>query len=172
MSMFDWFSGEVSDKAAGTQVLQAFYNEASQFPEFTYGTYDAWLVWLNSKGVPDFDAFVGELVKSNVASTTIEQAASRVADLANKTGGLASNTQIVSAAGGKGDTINWSEAIPDIAYQSGVDALSAVQNVGEGVLATLNVTKYLPWILGAGGAIYLIFLAKSMGGKIKIGSKS
>lgn len=166
MSIFDFFSSTVSDKDAGTEVLKAYYDEASYFPEFTYGSYEAWLIWLNSMGIPNFDEFVGELVKANSASTTIAQAASRVADLANKSGGQATTSQIVSAAGGKGDTINWSQAIPEIGYVTGSQLVESAQNVGQGVLSTANLMRYMPWILGVGGTIYIIYLAKSMGGGI------
>jgi len=165
MGLFDFFSTS-SDKDVGTKVLKAYFDEASQFSDFNYGTYDAWLVYLNSKGVPDFDVFIGELVNANKAAISPDDAAYAVANLANSSGGKATNTQIVSAAGGKGDTINWSEAVPEITSQSAADLLAATQNVGQGVLSTFKVAKYLPWILGAAGVIYIVMLAKSTGGSI------
>ena len=166
MSLFDFLTGGPSDKDVGTQVLQAYFNEAVNFPEFTYGTYDAWLVYLNSQGIPDFDVFVGNLVNSNKASISPSDAAQAVADLANMTSGMASNTQIVATAGGRGNTVNLSQAIPDVAIQSATDLVKATQNVGQGILSTAKLMQYLPWILGIGGVIYLVAMGKSMGGSV------
>lgn len=162
MGLFDFFSSN-SDKDVGTKVLKAYFDEASNFSDFTYGTYDAWLTYVNSKGIPDFDVFVGELVNGNKASISADDAANAVADLANRSGGMATTTQIVSAAGGKGDTINWSQAVPEVAYETGSQIADAV---GKSSAGALFLIRNWPWLLGGMGALYVIFLGKSMGGGI------
>ncbi|NJM09359.1 MAG: hypothetical protein HC883_00205 [Bdellovibrionaceae bacterium] len=163
MSLFDWFTGP-SDASVGREVLGAYFDKAVIFPEFGYSDFDTWLVHLESK-VPGYVELIGELVKSNSASTTVSQAAERVALLGNQSGGLATVSQITQAAGGRGDTINWMAAIPEIAQDTLSDvadtASELAQNVGQGVLGTANMIKYLPWILGGAGALYLIVLGKS-----------
>lgn len=166
MSLFDFFGGGDSDKAVGEKILTAYFDEASKFPSFTHASLEAFLVWADSV-IPDFAAFVGQLVKSNYASTTIDEAANRLVDLASQTSGTARLQDIVSAAGGQGNTVNWVGGIPEIAAASGSQIVSAVQNVGTGVLSTANLMKYLPWILGAGAGLYIFTLAKSSGSTIK-----
>lgn len=164
MSQLGWwpFSSEEADEVVGQRLLSAYYNQAINFPEFPWTSFDLWLAHLNSK-VPEFDKLVGELVKMNYASTTEAQAQDRLVELANQSAGEASPSQIVAVAGGKGDSINWSAAIPEIASESAADVTAVVQNVGKGVLGTLNMTKYLPWILLGAGALFIY----TQGGAIK-----
>lgn len=164
MGLFDsWF--QPSDSSVGQQVLEAYYYEASKFNDFNFQSYDDWVNFLNSK-VPEFPAMIGELVNMNVASTTVDGAVERAAQLANETSGQASVSQITQAAGGKGDTVNYMAAIPDVGLASGAQLVDTFQNVGSGVLSTANMMKYLPWILGAAGAIYLYSMGSATGGSI------
>jgi hypothetical protein len=163
MSFFDLFSSEESDASVGKRVLEGFFNEAANFSEFQFSSdFEAWLTYLKGK-VSDIEELIGQLVKANYASTTIDQAIERVARLANTSSGLASIPDIVSAAGGRGDTVNWSAALPEIASESLSDAGAAIQNVGHGVLGTINMTKYLPFILLGAGALYIYVNSKALG---------
>lgn len=168
MSLFDIFSSSsaASDTDVGNQVLQAYFLEASKFPEFGFGDYDAWITSEQTK-VSDIVELIGQLVKGNYASTTVDQAASRVQQLANSSGGQATPSDIIAAAGGKGDTINWSAAIPEVGAQTAKDTAAYVattaQNIGQGVMATTSLVKYLPWILGIGAGLYIFTVAKTSG---------
>jgi hypothetical protein len=110
-------------------------------------------------GQDDFPTMVGNLVRINSASTTLSDAGKRLRELANSSKGQASVSQIIGAAGGRGDTINWGRAIPEVTTQTAIDiaheTASIAQNVGTGVLDTLKLTKYLPIILLGAGAFYL-----------------
>lgn len=155
-----------SDEDVGTQLLSAYYNEAIKSPDFTYTTFDSWLTYLNSL-VPDYASLIGGLVKGNSASTTIDQAQNRLMQLADASSGQASVSQITATAGGSGDTINYSAAIPEVALESATEAaqyaVQVAQDVGQGVSSTLSLVKYLPWILGGAAALYIFTMAKSQG---------
>lgn len=148
LGFFDWFGGGDSNYDVGKEVLMAYFDEASNFSEFTFSSFEAWESWLNSR-VPDLVAFVGELVKSNVAATTVGQAADRVANLANQSAGQATIPEIIKAAGGSGDTVNWWAGVPEVASGIAEDTVEVFQEVGEGVIGSL---KYMPLII-AGVAI-------------------
>lgn len=175
MSLFDWFSSEESNVSVGEQVLKSYYNEAIKFPEFGFSSYEAWINSIKSK-IPDYVELVGDLVIMNYASTSLEDSMDRAAQLANQSGGQASTQEIVMAAGGRGDTVNWSAGIPEITSGAAETLTDTFENIGEGVLATGNMLKYLPWILGAAGALYVYTWAKSsggaMGGSVGQGIKS
>jgi hypothetical protein len=103
----------------------------------------------------------------NSYSTSEGSAKSRLVDLARKSEGTASLSQIISAAGGAGDTINFYQAIPTITQETGAEFVQqgaqAFQNVGAGVLSGANLLKYLPWILGAGAVLYVYTVASRHG---------
>jgi hypothetical protein len=154
-----WFSAD-DPQSTGKQILTQYFEVAKNFPAFGYTDYDAWMTAQNVI-IPDFEAFVGGLVISNSASTTIGQAGSRLESLADQSGGTAKQWQIVSAAGkGVGDSVNWAAGIPAIAADTALDTLkyatTVAQNVGTGVMGTLSLVKYLPWILGIGAAVYFL----------------
>lgn len=157
MSLFNFFSS--SDKDVGGEVLQAYFDEAVKFPEFGFGTYDAWLISLQTK-VSDILDVVGGLVNANSASTSVAQSKTRMAQLASDSGGQATIPQIVAASGGQGDTVNWMQAVPEIASDSIKDLGTTVQTVGQGLLSTLSLTKYLPFILLGGVALYIGIVAQ------------
>lgn len=167
--ILDWLTGGGSDDSVGLEVLSAYFNEAVKYPEFSFSDYDSWIAWATAQ-VPDFQNFVGSLVNMNSASTTADQAATRLTALANNSGGQATLPQIVSSAGGNGDSINWAVAIPSIATQTTADvaayAATVAQNVGTGVMGTLSLVQYLPWILGGAAALYIFTIAKTQGGSL------
>lgn len=142
----------------GLQVLQSYYDEAQGLSEFKYGSFDEFVNYLESK-VPGYVQNIGDLVVMNSASTTVDGAKSRVADLARQSHGAANVSAIVQAAGGTGDSINWYTAIPDIAVGTGKDLVAAaVKKAGsltEGISGTFGLLKYMPVILLAGGALFL-----------------
>ena len=109
--------------------------------------------------ISDYLETVGSLVKANVASISQDDAVNSVIALADKSRGQASLSQIVMAAGGHGDTINYWQAVPEVVEETAKDVVKetkeVLQDVGTGALATLKLTKYLPWILGVGGLLYL-----------------
>jgi hypothetical protein len=161
VSLFDFFSGQTPEQT-GRDVLLSYFNEAKNFPEFQYKSLDQWISWLNSK-VPAFPIVIGDLVIGNYASTTKSQAQSRVAMLANKSGGKATIPQIVQAAGGSGEKVNYYAAVPEVAKASGKELVSIAQDVGAGVVGTLRLAKYLPVILLGAGAIAIYAYASSAG---------
>lgn len=166
MSFFDSLFGGSSNNDVGRKLLMAYYQEAKNYPAFNYPSFEAWSAYLISR-VPDFVTFIGELVNMNYASTTVGDAESRLVQLANSSGGEATIPQITKAVGGTGDTINWGAAVEEVSVETIADAaeqLSEVaQNVGTGVLSTVKLVKYLPFILLAAGGIYIFTIAKSHG---------
>lgn len=161
MSFFDFF-GTASNKDTGLDILHSFYDEAKNYVAFTYPDFDSWMSYLDSR-VPNFAELIGELVLSNSASTTVDQAKSRLYQLANRSGGEASIPDITKTAGGSGDTINWLAAVPEVTIESVEDVAELAQSVGQGVASTLNATKYLPWILGGAAVLYIAVMAGSKG---------
>ena len=158
---FDNLFGGDTPSSVGQKVLKAYFEEASKFPEFGFWNFEAWISSLNSK-VENFPEFIGELVIANKASTSVEMAMDREAELANRTGGTATIAQITQTAGGRGDTINWAVAAPEIASESIQDVTNIAQNVGRGVIGSLNMVKFLPIILLGAGALY-IYVSASKG---------
>ena len=163
----DIFSSGPSDKDAGNQVLKAYFDEASKFPEFGFGDYDSWVTWLNQTFNGDFVSFIGNLVNMNYASESVSQAADQLTYLANASGGQATIPQITQNAGGSGDTVNYAAAIPEVASGAASTLVSTAENVGQGIISTGKMIKYLPWILGIGAAIYLYSSGKGTGSALK-----
>ena len=92
MGLFDYFSSPSDSTSVGTEVLRAYYDEAKNYPEFTYPTFDNWLSAIRMK-VPDIVIVIGDLVLDSSASTSVSQSKSRVAYLANQTGGKATRSE-------------------------------------------------------------------------------
>ncbi len=158
--LFDIFSS--SGQSVGKSLLNAYVDEALKFSEFPHADYDAFITWANAR-VPDYETLIGDLVAANYASTSVDQAMDRLISLANQSHGAASISQIVAVAGGRGDTVNWAAGIPEISEGVARDAIAQAteiaQGVGQGVLSTAKLMKYLPWILGAAGAVYIFTIA-------------
>lgn len=158
MPLMDFFSKDSPEKI-GQEVLMAYFNEAKNYSEFLTKNYKDFISSVNKK-VPNFEGLVGELVQKNYASTSKAQAMSRLAMLANKSAGRATLPQIVQAAGGSGDTVNYVAAIPSVAKEGlkdvgrgAVAVGEGVKAVGQGVVSTLKLGGYLPVILLGFGAI-------------------
>lgn len=166
-SFTDLFSsGDASgDRDSGLSLLRAYFNTAKLFSSFGYPSFDAFITYAESK-VPNFATNVGELVRMNKYSTTESEAQNRLTDLANKSQGKASLSQIIGAAGGTGDTVNWTAVVPDVAVEVGQNVVTTgseiLQNVGTGVVSTLNLVKYLPWILGGVGIVAALYYANKL----------
>lgn len=168
--LFDFFSSS-SDSDTGRTVLQAYFDEATKYPAFKFTDYDSWITWATtSLGGQNFQDLVGNLVNINYAATSVSDSADRVANLANQSGGTANLQSIVSAAGGNGNTVNWGAAIPEVTVNTLSDTAAylttAAGDIGTGVMGTLSLTKYLPWILGGAAVLYIYTIAKSSGGGI------
>jgi hypothetical protein len=161
-----WSFSSKTPTSVGESILRAYFDEAINFTAFGFSDFDAWITYQKSR-VPEVVELIGELVISNSASTTVAQAENRVRDLANQSGGSATKPQIVRAAGGSGDTVNWFELVPEVASQSVQDVVSTIQNVGEGVIGTVKLTKYLPWILLGAGALFIVTQGVSLKGLAK-----
>lgn len=174
-SFSDFFSSSsTSNRDLGIDLLRSYYDYARLNAGFNYSSFDDFISKAEAK-VPDFATNIGELVNMNSASTTQGEARNRLIDLANKSQGTASLSQIVTAAGGTGDTVNWTQAIPEIAVETGTNLVTTtsdiLQSVGEGSIATLKLFKYLPWIIGGAALLYVAFMAKSHSDLIKKVSK-
>lgn len=162
-----WFSSDEStNRELGLSLLRSYFDTAKTYPSFTFSSFDQFLSNAESK-VENFATNVGELVKMNVYSTSESEARSRLSDLAKKSQGLASLSQIIAAAGGSGNTVNWSAVVPEVTAEASQGVLQAgsefLQNTGAGVLSTLNLVKYLPWFVVGGGLIYLVIIASKHG---------
>jgi hypothetical protein len=158
------------DRTVGLRVLTAYYNEASQYPStFPYTTFNDFLAWAELGSALATD--IGTLIRQTSSNFTNSesQATASVVALADQSQGQASQGNIMQAAGGQSN-INWSSAAPvlalDIASATGTQALSVAQNVGTGALGTLNLLKYLPWIVLGYGALYVFSFGKSSGGSL------
>lgn len=164
MGWFDSIFGGDSNVDIGKRLLTAYYNEASQFSSFQHPSYDAFVAYLVARD-PTFVEGLGDLVLGNYHSTSVGQAEDRMISLANQSEGTGTIGQLVQAAGGNGSTVNWWAMVPEATGDT-ISDLAAIstnvaQNVGTGVLGTLNMVRYLPFILIGGGALYL-YLNSSM----------
>jgi len=170
MSWYNPFSDDSPD-SVGDSLLKAYFEEASAFAEFSFADYEAWLTWLKSR-VPDLALLIGELVISNVASTSVDDSRERMISLANQSRGQATIPELVQAAGGRGDSVNWGAGLPEIAINTTTDvaalATEVAQNVGQGVISTMKLAKYLPWILGGSLVLYIVV----KGGGLRLLNKS
>ena len=162
---FDFFSSSTdvsADRADGMMLLEAYYNTAASFADFGYSSFADFLAWIERGSTVATD--IGELVRMNNMSTTLDEAKSRLTDLASKSRGKATASEIVRAAGGTGDTVNWYAAAPaiaeDVAETAVETAGEVLSNVGTGVLGTLKLVKYLPYVAVGVGALYLYLQAK------------
>ena len=152
------FSSELSDHDLGLKIATAYADRALNYPDFDFSSADEFIEDAETK-IPDYLETIGSLVKANVASISQSDAVNNVIKLADASKGHASLSQVVMAAGGHGDTINLWQAVPEVVTETTKEIVKqageVAQAVGTGTLATLKLTKYLPWILGIGGALYL-----------------
>jgi hypothetical protein len=165
-SLSDIFTSSDSpagDRDSGLRILRAYFDTSRNYPTFIFADFNSFISSLEQKTGYDFPSHVGELVRMNYASTTESEAARRVSALADSTQGQASASQMIASAGGKGDTINLSAAIPEVASATGAELVSMTQDIGAGLTGTIKALKYLPWILGVGAVIYIVFIAKKHG---------
>lgn len=163
-SFSEFFSSSTTDRELGLSILRVYYDEAKYYSSFGYKSFDEFLSYAESK-VEGFATNVGELVRMNTYSTSESEAMSRVKDLAQKSQGLASLSQIIAASGGSGDTVNWSAVIPDVVADSTQQAGQLVQSVGTGVSGSLEMLKYLPWIIGGLALVYVVIVASQQGSR-------
>lgn len=166
MSFGFWpFSSDDSsdDQANGTSALTAYFDQAHIYPGFPFASPQEMIGKFESIE-PNYAANIGELIRINSASETFSDAVQHLRELADSTQGRATTVYITQAAGGKGDTVNWMQAFPEIAVDSAKDLAHEVgeiaQNVGTGVLGTLKLAKYLPWFVVLGGGAYLYMKSK------------
>lgn len=161
-----WGGDESSDRELGIELLRTYYEAARIHPGMVHSSFDAFLSSSESI-VPQYADLIGELVKSNKYSTSVSEAKNRLIDLATKSKGTAALQQIVQAAGGSGDTVNWTGIIPDLSKDVATEVMTEagefLQNTGTGVMSTLNLVRYLPWIVGGAAIIYLVIVASKHG---------
>lgn len=164
-----FFWNSKSDIEMGTDLLRAYYDTARNYVEFSFLSFEEFLNDADSK-IGMFAELVGELVSGNKYSTSEGQAKKRLQDLAMKSKGQASYSQIVAAAGGSGSSVNWTGMAPDLLSEVGTNvvdyATDTLTDVGTGVKSTIRLVKYLPWILGGVAVIYIISFARNNSGAI------
>jgi hypothetical protein len=167
MSFWNPFA-EDSDQKVGDDIMLAFFDEAVNYPGFQYSDYTTWITATTGYD-PTFVSGLGQLVKSNYASTSVSGAIDRVRELAATSQGMAKPQQIIMTAGTSGG-VNWAAAIPEVGYETVKDvatqATEIAQDIGQGTLSTLKLVKYLPIILLGAGAIYLVVMARTTGGSL------
>ncbi len=173
MSLFDWSSD--TPFSIGEEILQAYYYEAVQFESFlqSFPSYEAFVEWGERATTLRFD--MGELVQNTSLTNSKESAISRVQDLARKSFGQAKQGDIIRAAGGSGNEINWFVFVPavsqDVAEGVLKEGLDIAQSIGTGVTSSLKMLKYLPFILVGAGALWIGFNSKSFSSLIGKGNK-
>lgn len=128
MSFLDLIIGQ-NDRTLGLDLLRTYHSEAKKYAGFKQPDF---LLWISSIEAYDkgFVDSLGALVKSNYRSTTVEQAKSRLRSLAMQSKGMARNSDLIMAAGGKGDTVVWSAMIPEVVRETVVDVGSGLKSVG------------------------------------------
>ncbi len=168
MSFLDWFSSEKSDRETGIAILESYFDEASKFSSFPYGSLDAYVTAIESK-IPGYADLLGQIQKANYASVSLDDSKELARELANASGGTAKPQDIMSKTTNSSG-INWSAAIPEVTSNTVSDVgdklYEVAQDVSTGTFGTLKLLKYAPYIVLGGGALYLVFMAKSMGGGI------
>lgn len=156
------------DRESGLRMVRAYFDAARNYGDFLYTDFDSFITDLNRKqGGRDFAQDVGELVRMNYASTSESQSIGYLQFLANQSKGQATPSQMIQAAGGSGDNVNWTAGIPEIAVGTGQAAITqaaeTLTTVGQGVISTLNMAKYLPWIVLGAGVIAIYFYVNKYG---------
>jgi hypothetical protein len=153
------------DNENGQTLLQAYFDAAFGLPGFTYQSFPEFVSGLEAQ-VPDFQSNMGELVRINVASTTLGQAQSRLRDLAVKSNGQANVSAITQAVGGSGDTVNWSEGLKVVVSETAGQVADIASTAASGALAAVKTSaglvKYLPYILGGALLLYGYVMVKQV----------
>jgi hypothetical protein len=160
--------GSDSDHDVGLAVVTAYANQAMKYPQnFPYTSVDDFVAYATSK-VSDYLETVGSLVKANSASISQSDAENSVIAAADSSQGTATLPQIVMAAGGHGASINYFQAVPEVATNiaSDVATTAAVitQSVGAGALGTLKLARFLPLLLVGAGAAFILLKSGGLEG--------
>lgn len=164
-----------AERSAGTDMLRAYFDTAKNYENFKYSDFDSYLASVNAV-ISDYPQFIGNLVFLNKLSTSVNDAISRIKDLAVKSEGKARLQDITQAAGGSGDTTNWTELVTSVATETAKEVgtktvnalettgnivLDTVENVGEGAKSLSSIIKYWPYVLIiVGGVIIYYYMPK------------
>lgn len=181
MGFFDWFSSSdasiddpAKDTERGQELLKAYYEAVSQFND-TFPTFESFMSKLKSvQGNAFVDEFLGMALRFNKDHIDMDKAKELLETIAYETGGqVPANPQSTFSKVLNEYTANPSvlrvvieNFVPlslDIAQQTAQTAVDTAQNVGAGALGTLNMLKYLPYLLIGAGIIYIV--SSQAGGK-------
>jgi len=170
MGFLSWFESDpTDDRSVGLRVLQAYYDRAKSYPGFMYSSFSAFLTAMERATPLATD--IGELIRQTYRTNSESTAISRVKDLAVKSQGMAQAGSLIQAAGGAGNSINWSVAVSEVTPQIVGDTFEyageVLQDVGTGVMGTLSLVKYLPYILLGGGALYIALNSDKVKSRVK-----
>jgi hypothetical protein len=157
-----------TDHDVGLAVVTSYVNEAMKYPQnFTYTSVDDFVTYATSQ-VSDYLETIGSLVKMNSASISQSGAQAAVVKAADDSQGTATLPQIVMAAGGHGGTINYFQAVPEVATNIASDvattAADITQSVGTGALGVLNMSRFLPLLLVGAGAVVILLKTGALEG--------
>lgn len=141
----DGDAGDVeAEREAGLKMLRAYFNIAKNYSAFKYSDFDSYLASVN-RVIDDYPQFIGNLVFINKYSTSVSDAVARIEDLARKSEGQARLQDITQAAGGSGQTTNWSALLPDLIKETTIEAgsktVTALQEVGDTLIDTAVAAK-------------------------------
>ena len=154
-----------ADHDTGVRLFTAYFDEASKYPAFSskYSSIDDYLSHLE-KG--DAVTTAGSILRNSNLSTDENDSVARLIELANSHKGEALDSVVLQTIGGHYDTLKagafvsaaGGQLVEDIGAKA-VEVASGItditQNVGAGLLSTGKVLRYLPWVLGAAGIIYI-----------------
>lgn len=174
------------DPANGLTLLTSYFNEATNYPDnFSYDNVQDFITAISTQLNEDFQSFVGQTYRLAQSAISLSQAQAQMVALADSTQGAANPSQITQAAGAIGaaaNQVNLSQAIPTVTGQTAetvatqaanvaANVGTAVESVGQGVIASVNMLQYLPYILLGAGALVLYVWSKTtaseVGGAIK-----
>jgi hypothetical protein len=163
---------ESDDLPNGTQLLTAYFNEATNYPaNFTYDNAADFMTAMNATGGAgyDFVSLLGETLRNAEAAMSMSSSTAAIVALADSSQGTATGSQMINAVGGEGtNSINLAMAVPTVAAQTATQiattAATAVEAVGTGALTALNWIQYWPYIAG-GVALFAVYIFMKSEGK-------
>lgn len=164
-----------NDAEVGENALKAWFKYALSYPDNFTMSYDELKNYVLAKSPAFFDGLGLAINSIGLSSDKVDSTMQMLADKGE--GRLPENfSAFFNAIGKTGSDVSFWDAIKytiketssqvvDNAYSTAQDISSSVSDIRSGVFSTASALKYLPWILGAGAALYIFTMA---GGPMKL----
>lgn len=161
------FAPDPSDEPNGEKALQYFYNKATSYSGNDLPAFQDFLSGLSSKS-PELISTIGFTARTiGLTDSQVQTAMEQVADQGQ--GQVPQNFSVFfNALGQAGENPSFWSAIKFVSWNTAQtliqDAQSAGSSIQQGVMSTISLSKYLPWMLGIGVGLFIVTYASSLGG--------